>query len=335
MSGPGLRALFVALVAPAVAAAGCHGGGPAKTGEQGAGDGTTAARSPARRPLRVSVARTGKLAAPIQLPATAALRDGSVLLMGGLDARDVSSAAITRVTGAAHASVVGSLPSPLHDAAGAPAGGGALFVGGGNQRSSDAILRVSPAGGARQIGRLPRPASDVAAAVVGATTYVVGGYDGSAGLRSIVAVDPRGRTRVAGSLPRPLRYAAVAATGGRVVIAGGTSGTRAQRAVLSFDPSTGRIRQIATLPRPLTHAAAAPLAGRVCLIGGRGDSLDSQTSDVWAIAPNGGALQRVAGLPLALSDVGAARAGKAIVVAGGRDRSGTVHDTILELTPSA
>ena len=73
-------------------------------------------------PLRVQARVAGRLPAPLQNPAVAAGGNGAVLL-GGLDARDVSVADVVRLRGNAPALRVGRLPAAVHDA------GAALLAG--------------------------------------------------------------------------------------------------------------------------------------------------------------------------------------------------------------
>ena len=291
---------------------------------------TGAAARPGVTVLRAR--RTGTLPAPLQDPATFGLDSGRALLLGGLDRADTSVAQVVRA-GAGSATVLGSLPAAVHDAAATRIGGAGYLFGGGNVGSSDAIVRVSATGAVSVAGHLPVAASDVGAATVGASAYVVGGYDGTSPLRSIVAWAPGEPARVVGQLPRPLRYAAVASAGGRVIVAGGTDGGQASRAILAFDPATRRVRRIGTLPRALTHAAAATLGRTVYVIGGRGSGLGSQTGGIVAIDPATGRTRAAGRLPVATSDAGVAALGDRILVAGGRDRSGRVLSSVIALEP--
>jgi N-acetylneuraminic acid mutarotase len=303
---------------------------------------TSARPAPPERPAaapRPAVAQTlvarpaGRLADPVQAPAAAPLQDGRVLLMGGLDAASASSSGIG-LAGVGRPRAVGQLPAAVHDAAAAPAPGGAYLFGGG-EPSQDAILRVSTSGRTSREGRLPAPASDVAAATVQGRYYVVGGYTGVQPLNTIVEWRPgEAKGRVAARLPVAVRYAAVAAAGREVVIAGGSVGIRASRAVYAFDPARRSVRRLARLPHPLTHASAATLGGIVYVVGGRGANLDSQTRRILAIDPRTGRVTDAGLLPRGLSDAGVtAVRGNRIVVAGGRDAAGRASDGVLTLAP--
>jgi hypothetical protein len=280
----------------------------------------------------LSASRAGKLPAPVKAPAAAALPDGRVLVMGGLDSAEVSSPEI-EIVGPDGARSLAQLPSDVHDAAAAAAPDGGAYLFGGGEPSRDAILHIAPSGRTTTAGRLPAPVSGVGGAAIGDTYYVAGGYTGTEPLRTIVAWRPGSPARVVARLPVALRYAAVASAGGRLLIAGGSIDATASRAVYSFDPAARSVRRIATLPRPLTHAAAVSLGGFVYVVGGRGAGLTSQTAAVRAVDPRTGRVTTAGRLPRALSDVGAAPSRGAIVVAGGRDRAGRVRAEVLRLEP--
>jgi YVTN family beta-propeller protein len=325
-----LLAIAGALVALALAQ-GCGGGSgqPATSGST-----QPAARAHAGRPAReeLMVRRAGRLPAPVQLPAVAALPDGAAVIIGGLNAGDASLDAILRLGRGRAVSQIGTLPNAQHDAAAASLQGRVFFFGGGDAGStSDKVLDVRGGTASRVVARLPVGASDVEAAVVGGSAYVIGGYDGASPLRSIVAYRPGRPARTVARLPLPLRYAAVAPVGSSVLVAGGTSDNPAVDDVFRFDPATNRVRRIARLPAPVTHAAGVALGGRFYVVGGRGDDLSSQRSTILSVDPRSGRVRHAGHLPVALSDLGSASfAGHAIVL-GGRDASGTVHDQVYRL----
>jgi N-acetylneuraminic acid mutarotase len=169
-------------------------------------------------------------------PAVAALPDGLLALLGGLDESGGSTAAITVLSGAAVARH-DALPQPQHDAEAAVLGSDVYVFGGGGVSSYAHIVRYDPATGAvSYAGALLAPASDVAVAAIGRTAYVVGGYDGSRWLDTILAWNPGSAPRVVAHLPVGLRYAAVAAVEGRLIIAGGTTPNGLSNAILSLIP---------------------------------------------------------------------------------------------------
>lgn len=330
-----MRRAAGALLCLAAATGGCGSSSPSgKT--SGPGAIRTAATHPAApRPSAHLVAHSlGALPAAAQLPAVAALSDGRVLVMGGLDAADASVDRVLVIGRHGGAQALATLPQALHDAAGAALGDRAYFIGGGNAgATSSRILRVTPDGRITSEGSLPVGMSDVSAATVGHTIYVVGGFTGTVPLRSILAYTPPRRLQTVAGLPHPVRYAAVAAVGTRVLVAGGTVDGAPTDAVYAFDTASGHLRRIARLPVVLTHAAGASLNGRFYVIGGRTTATGGQQSTIYAIDPVTGAVRSAGHLPLALSDASAASLADRIVLVGGVDSTGGVHSGILGLRP--
>ena len=323
------------LVACSAAASGCGGSARDSSSTRARKSHELGRRAavPARPgPLRARTLAT--LSSPVQLPAATILPRGTLLVMGGLDASDVSVSSIVALRGSQERTL-GRLPQALHDAAAVTLGPRAyLFGGGTGETGTDSIVEIDSTGTAAPTDTLPAPASDVGATVIGRSAYVVGGYTGSAPLRTIVAFRPGSGARVVGRLPLPLRYPAVAAVNGRLMIAGGTSGVTAQRSILSFDPASGAVARVGFLPRALTHAAGASLNGAFYVIGGRSDSLTGQTSSILAVDPRTGRVYRAGRLPQPLSDAAAVDDGSRIYVVGGRDTTG-VRGEVLVLEPAA
>jgi N-acetylneuraminic acid mutarotase len=276
----------------------------------------------------------GTLPVALQDAAAATLPDGRVVLLGGLEASDVSTDAVSVLEGGGSTALT-TLPEPQHDAAAVTLGANVYLFGGGQVESYSHILRLEPlAARVSEAGTLPEPASDVAAATIGQNAYVVGGYNGVSALDQILVWRPGQAPVSAARLPSGVRYAAVAAAEGHLIIAGGSEGETARDAILSFDPVHGTVRQIGRLPQPLTHASAVTLGRWVYVIGGRGAAEDSQSSAIVAIDPRSGAVRSAGQLPYPLSDASAARTGAGILLAGGRSPQGT-KATILELQPRA
>ena len=134
------------------------------------------------------------------------------------------------------------------------------------------------------------------------------------------------------NLPVGLRYAAAASVGGKILIIGGSKSDGASDALYRFDPATGQVQRIGRLPEPITHASAATLGSFVYLVGGRGNTLGSQTADVFSIDPRTGAVQRAGRLPEPLSDTASLSIDGGIVVAGGLAPASTVAG-VGELVP--
>ncbi|TML06707.1 MAG: hypothetical protein E6G38_09855, partial [Actinobacteria bacterium] len=147
----------------------------------------------------------GSLAAPIQDAAITTF-GRRILLLGGLDAADTSTADVRTIAGG-RVRTIGRLPIVFHDGAAVRIGSYAYEFGGGDGvRQLDQILRVDPkTGTAIRVGSLPAPSSDHAATVLAGEAYVVGGYTGASWLNTIVAWRPGKSARVVARLPTPLR----------------------------------------------------------------------------------------------------------------------------------
>jgi hypothetical protein len=272
------------------------------------------------------------LPVPLQDSAAVSLEGQRIVVLGGLEAGEASTPAITVLDGVrvlSHA----QLPEPQHDAQAALIVGKVYVFGGGQVSSYEHIIRFDPAtASVEQVASLPQPASDVAVAVIGETAYVVGGYNGQQALDTILAWRPGGSAEVVGHLPSGLRYAAVAASRGRLVIAGGTPGEGASSRILRFDPATRQLAQIGRLPAEITHASAFALGRYVYVVGGRGAAQGSQRAGIIAIDPASGRTVTVGSLPQGLSDAAVVAIGGRAWVAGGSSAGGIVS-SILELVP--
>ena len=225
---PAALLLVVILIAALIASA---ASGPSSSGGLAArreGAHSTYGTPPRPVAVRLRARRTGTLSAALEDAATAALGQGRVVLLGGLDSNDTSTAAITVLApgsqGTSATDTGARLPEPQHDAQAAALGGAVYVFGGGQVESYDHILRYEPGSGrVSLVGHLPQPASDVAVTTLGNTAYIVGGYNGERALDTILAWRPGGNPTLVGRLPTGLRYAAVAAAGSKVIIAGGST----------------------------------------------------------------------------------------------------------------
>jgi N-acetylneuraminic acid mutarotase len=315
--------------------AGC--GGATHTSSVHAGEHTAGAtKARAAKPVSVRLAyhRLFSLPAPLRDPASAAVGPDRFVLLGGLDASDVSASGI-EVASLRQVLHSYTLPIAQHDAQATALDGKVYVFGGGSLSELDHILSFDPATGAvRQVGQLPHSQSDVAVAATGQTAYIVGGYDGVDWLNTILAWRPGSAVRVVGHLPVGLRYSAVAAADGRLLVIGGSTPLQASRAIYSFDPASGSVQRIGRLPRPITHASAATLGSSVYLIGGRGNLDNAQTATVWAIDPHTGRVRVAGRLPTPLSDSGVQTVGDGIIVVGGLEPSGGTGSTVAKLVPA-
>jgi hypothetical protein len=210
------------------------------------------------------------LAAPLSREVVVPGSGGNLLVLGGLTTGGVSASGVYAVR--PHngmASRVGSLGAPVHDAAGAMAGGHALVFGGGSA-ATVASVQAFPG---RTAGSLPAPRSDSVAVTIGATAYILGGYDGSKPQPDVLATtDGRSFTTIT-RLPVPVRYPAAAAMGGQIYVFGGqaVTGPHAGQPVDTIqviDPARRTATVIGHLPEPLAGAVAATVGNELLLAGG-------------------------------------------------------------------
>ena len=149
----------------------------------------------------------------------------------------------------------------------------------------------------------------------------------------VVAWRPGGRAHRTAHLPRRLRSAAAVSVGGRaVIIVGGLSGGVPSRTILRFDPDRHRVRAIGQLPVALAHSGLGTLGGLVFAIGGRGAGPGSETRAIYAIDPTNGRVRFAGSLPVGLADPAVVTVSGRILVAGGIARSGSVQNTVFEVS---
>jgi outer membrane protein assembly factor BamB len=267
----------------------------------------------AKRTLRLTVRRDGRLPAAVQDSAVTVIGD-TAYVFGGLDAAGSSVGTVSRIREAV-IRTIGRLPVPLHDAAAATVAGRLYVLGGGQVTSASGIGLFRPSTGrTRLVGALPTPLSDLSATSANGTTYVVGGFTGSAWSDAIYSFSGSLVRRV-GRLPVPTRYAAVATMGNDIVIAGGRTQAGPTAAIYRFTPGSGRVGRIGTLPQPLMHASAGTLNGTMYVVGGLGAGNRPMRSVV-GIRSDGSA-KLAARLPTPLSDAPVATLPDRLLIVGG------------------
>ncbi len=170
----------------------------------------------------------------------------------------------------------GSLPSVVHDAAGAQIGNTTFVFGGGSPTTFATVQSLGAAGGtARVTAQLPQPRSDLAEATLGRTVYLVGGYDGTTYQPSVLATTDGTHFTTAATLQVPVRYPAVVASGAAIFSFGGETGSgagnsvTATAAIQEIDPTTHTASVVGSLPQALYGAAAFVLDGHLYVAGGQ------------------------------------------------------------------
>jgi Kelch motif len=255
----------------------------------------------------VQVSEPFGLRAPVSREVAVAHR-GAVLLAGGLDSAQSSTAGVFRMSPATGAlTSLGSVPHAFHDAAGAVIGDGLYVFGGGSATSSSAVQRFDLRTHASSIvAHLPHPLSDLVAAQTPDGVFLVGGYDGHVPRREIWRTRDGVHFTQVGLLPMGLRYPAVTALGSTVVIAGGTSAAGPSSRVFALDTATGALRPVGSLPQPTADAHAFALRGKAYIAGGT-------TGAIVRITPS---IAQVDGSLLVSNGAAVSLSGSALVIGG-------------------
>ncbi len=304
---------------------GCGGHHAAAPSRAGSGQPSSRPTHAASVP-HVAIARTASWTLPVASArqAVVPLGHGRVLVAGGLVAGDASTGRVSEVDLASgRARAMPELAVPVHDVAGALAGGIPLVIGGGNATEQDVVQALR--GRAWQVvGHLPTTRSDLAAVSDGTDALVIGGYDGVGTPTTVLRVSADGSVHPEGRLVRGLRYAAAAVAGRTAYLFGGEVLGRELDVVQAVDLRTGRTRVAGRLPVPIGHAMAAAVGGRILLMGGR-TSPDRQTAAMWWFDPASAGFSRAGTLPVPVSDAAVGTEGRRVWLLGGEDPSVTDH----------
>jgi outer membrane protein assembly factor BamB len=330
---PTAIALILALALLAAACSHDDGSGARAAGSSGAASSAhTGSPGPgSATPPELAIRPAGyRLPAPIER--TVAVRDGQrVLIGGGLDASGTTVGGVFSLDPASgRLTSLGSLPTSVHDAAGAMIGGVLMVFGGGSAAGTDLVQSFDPATGAgRVVGHLPVVLSDLAAVAIGPTVYLVGGYDGSVPRPEVYATSDGVRFRLVARLPVGLRYPAVTASGGTIVVAGGQTAHGLSAAVYGIDPGAGSVHRLGTLPAAVAHAAAFTAGGLTYVAGGRGAG-DTPVDHVWRLDPASGTVDPARPLALATADAAVTpTAGGTLLIGGATGAGATTSGQVL------
>ncbi|HET9078310.1 MAG TPA: PQQ-binding-like beta-propeller repeat protein [Acidimicrobiales bacterium] len=319
---------FVLIVAVIAYAAG--GGSGHHPSHPGSHRGRTAAAVPAGPPRLVVAMASWQLQAPLSR-AVALPVDGNIDVFGGLtgSGNSTTGGVVQLDPADGRATAVGTLPVPVHDAAGAAIGSRYFVFGGGAQALTADAQAFSPdvAQGSPALsiaGRMPGLRADLAAAAApDGTVYLAGGYDGTNFTPGILSTRNGTTFSTVGQLSVPVRYPAAAVAGGRLLVIGGETGTSASGAgtatdaIQAVDLKTGAVTVAGHLPVPLSHAAAATLNGSVYVFGGRSgrdvvDTVYELTSGATGITAT-----QVGTIPIPTSDMAVATLGDTAYLIGG------------------
>jgi N-acetylneuraminic acid mutarotase len=318
----------VAIVVLAVVAA--SGGGGGNSGADGSG---------APRFIDKLVARDTAQPLPAAISGeTVVGTPGGPLIIGGLDSTESSVEGIFLLDpGNGHATQVGSLAGPLHDAAATVLGAMLMVFGGGTETSTDEVQALPMSKGsitsgstAQPVGRLPTVRSDLSAVTIGTTAYVLGGYDGNEPLASVLATEDGSKFTEVTKLPAPGRYLAVATLAGRIYAFGGeTASGTASNAIQEVDPKAGTARIIGRLPTGVYHASAVVLGKAIYVLGGEANG--EPTDQVLRFQPGSKGVVTAGHLPQAAAGGAAASDGSTAYLIGGTGTSGAALPSVVQL----
>lgn len=320
------------LLALAVLVSACGGGAAASPASGTASPSTVAAPTTTQPPVALTASEPSwQLRNPLSRMVLLPDGSGQLAILGGLTAADTSASGIFRLDlSNGSLTALGSLPAPVHDAAGAEIGSRYFVMGGGSTATVASVDAALVSGGSGSVvGSLPRPRSDCTAVSAGGQVIVAGGYDGSAADPSVLSTTDGRAFKKISTLKVPVRYTALAYLKGSVYAFGGMavggSGTGEPTSVVQkIDLATGVTTVVGSLPMSLEGAMAFVLNGHVYLAGGDTGSTSRPISNtkVWAYQPGAGFTQ-IATLPLGVAYAGLAISGGAAWLVGGEHNGKT------------
>ncbi len=231
------------------------------------------------------------------------------------------------------ATLMGTMPSPVHDSAGAVIVGGWFVFGGGAATETASVQHFTVSTPNHMtgsvVGDLPTKRADLVTVTANSHTYIVGGFDGNKWLPQVLDTTDGSAFNTVAQLAPPVRYPAAAAVNGKLYVIGGElSPNQADAtAVQAIDLQTNAVTQLGPLPTALSHAAAATLNGTIYVFGGRtgGHSIDT----ISVLNTTTGQLQPVAHLPAARSDMGVGVVGQTVYLVGGEGDNGKPVTTVF------
>jgi Kelch motif len=314
-----------------------------RSGGNGGGGGTnvashTTTTAPSRAttttapPQLVVAAATWQLPEPLSrsvvLPVNA-----DVGVFGGLTTGATSGHVYQIDPTSGTATLMGTMPSPVHDSAGAVIAGGWFVFGGGAATETAAVQHFTTSTPSHVtgsvVGNLPAKRADLVTVTANGHIYLLGGFDGTKWLPQVLDTTDGNAFNTVAELAPPVRYPAAAVLNGKLYVIGGElSPNQADAtAVQAIDLQTNAVTQLGPLPTALSHAAAATLNGTIYVFGGRtgGHSIDT----VSVLNTTTGQLQPVAHLPAARSDMGVGVVGQTVYLVGGEGDNGKPVTTVF------
>jgi hypothetical protein len=247
-------------------------------------------------------------------------RGGDLLIIGGLNQRSVTTAAVTQLNPVTGRTVrTGRLADATHDAAGALLGGQPFLFGGGVTSSIAAVQSLRPGHTGAVAGQLPGPRSGLSSVTLGSTAYLVGGYDGPSYAAAVLSTTNGTSFTTVAKLPVPVRYAAVAGAGNTIWVFGGETPAGPTRSIQRVNITTGRAAVVGHLPAALSGATAFTLGGRIFVAGGQDAGTGAASRAVLAFDPARHSATAAGTLPVGVSNAASAVVGATALVVGGYD----------------
>ncbi len=334
----GVIALGIPLIIIFVVTRGGGGGGGTKVGT-GATTTTSPAATTTLPPQLVVAATTWHLPIPLSRQAVLPVSTNLAIFGGsttGATSKNVYQ--IDPVTGST--TTLGTMATPVHDAAGAVIGSNYYVFGGGGTTETAAVQQFTFTNSAHLTGsvitNLPAKRADSVAVTVNGQTFLVGGFDGKQWLPSVVATSDGMTFTTVAQLSPAVRYPAAVALNGKLYVIGGElSPNHADAtAVQQIDLQSFAVTKLAPLPAGLSHAAAAVINGKIYVFGGR--SGGHAIATISTLNPTTGELQPTGmTLPAARSDMGVAVVGpivgQTVYLVGGEDTNNKPVNTVVSV----
>lgn len=310
-----------------------QGGG----GKDKSASGTTTTTAPATtttQPLQL-VAASATWTLPVPLSRSVVLPLNSQLgVFGGTTTGAAASKTIYQIdpeTGTA--TNVGTMPTPVHDAAGAVIGSSYYIFGGGSTADTTAVQQFSFSTATHLTGavvaNLPAKRADLVSVTANGQIYLVGGFDGKAWLSSVLNTTDGMSFQTAAQLVPPVRFAAVAGLNSMLYVIGGELSPNAAdaTAVQAINLQSGTASALSPLAAGLSHAAAVTLNNTIYVFGGRsgGHAIDT----ISRLNPTTGQLLTIGHLPAPRSNMGVAMMGQTAYLLGGEDNAGKPTNTVV------
>ena len=248
--------------------------------------------------------------------------------------RQPATLALTAVS----ASSLGTLPTPVQDAAAATLPDGRVVLLGGIDSSggSTGAVTILNGGHAQSGGELAAAQHDAQGALLGSDVYVFGGGALSS-FNHIIRYDPAAHSVTgAGTLPSDASDVAVTSIGDTAYIVGGYDGSSWLDTILAWTPGRGLtppVHVVGRLPTGLRYAAVAAVGQKLIIAGGTEPGAISDA--ILSFDTATGSLKRIGTLSGPLTHASAVSLdGRAVIVGGKRALTGGQTSAVQSVDPA-